>query len=108
MTVRKAERLLNLIAFLLETDRLITPQQIQDTVPGYAEQSWEAFKRMFERDKEALREVGIPLEVAPVAIHGEPEVPSYPASHGCVRITVPAMDRFYAKLVNGESVWIYA
>ena len=42
------------------------------------------------------------------AIHGEPEVPSYPASHGCVRITVPAMDRFYAKLVNGESVWIYA
>jgi N-acetylmuramoyl-L-alanine amidase len=41
------------------------------------------------------------------AIHGEPEVPSYPASHGCVRITVPAMDRFYGKLVNGESVWIY-
>jgi len=41
------------------------------------------------------------------AIHGEPEVPSYPASHGCVRITVPAMDRFYDKLVNGESVWIY-
>ena len=73
MTVRKAERLLNLIAFLLETDRLITPQQIQDTVPGYAEQSWEAFKRMFERDKEALREVGIPLEVAPVAVLGEPE-----------------------------------
>jgi proteasome accessory factor B len=73
LTVRKAERLLNLIAFLLETDRLITPQQIQDTVPGYAEQSWEAFKRMFERDKEALREVGIPLEVAPVAVFGEPE-----------------------------------
>jgi predicted DNA-binding transcriptional regulator YafY len=73
VTVRKAERLLNLIAFLLETDRLITPQQIQDTVPGYADQSWEAFKRMFERDKEALREVGIPLEVAPMAGHGEPE-----------------------------------
>ena len=41
------------------------------------------------------------------AIHGEPEVPPYPASHGCVRITVPAMDRFYSKLVIGESVWIY-
>jgi proteasome accessory factor B len=73
VTVRKAERLLNLIAFLLETDRLITPHQIQDTVPGYADQSWEAFKRMFERDKEALREVGIPLEVAPMAGLGEPE-----------------------------------
>jgi proteasome accessory factor B len=73
LTVRKAERLLNLIAFLLETDRLITPQQIQDTVPGYSGQSWESFKRMFERDKEALREVGIPLEVAPMAGQGEPE-----------------------------------
>jgi lipoprotein-anchoring transpeptidase ErfK/SrfK len=41
------------------------------------------------------------------AIHGEPEVPSYPASHGCVRITVPAMDRFYSKLAVGTSVWIY-
>jgi peptidoglycan hydrolase-like protein with peptidoglycan-binding domain len=41
------------------------------------------------------------------AIHGEPLVPAYPASHGCVRITVPAMDRLYAKLVNGMSVWIY-
>jgi lipoprotein-anchoring transpeptidase ErfK/SrfK len=41
------------------------------------------------------------------AIHGEPLVPAYPASHGCVRITVPAMDRFYGKLVNGMSVWIY-
>ena len=73
MTVRKAERLLNLIAFLLETDRPITLQQIQDTVPGYTEQSWDSFKRMFERDKEALREVGIPLEVRPLAGIGEPD-----------------------------------
>jgi peptidoglycan hydrolase-like protein with peptidoglycan-binding domain len=41
------------------------------------------------------------------AIHGEGEVPSYPASHGCVRITVPAMDRMYSKLTVGMSVWIY-
>jgi lipoprotein-anchoring transpeptidase ErfK/SrfK len=41
------------------------------------------------------------------AIHGEDEVPSYPASHGCVRITVPAMDRLYSKLSIGMSVWIY-
>ena len=73
MTVRKAERLLNLIAFLLETDRPITIQQIQDTVPGYAGQSWDTFKRMFERDKDALREVGIPLELAPVVVRGEQE-----------------------------------
>ncbi|MDQ1686381.1 MAG: hypothetical protein QOC82_3118 [Frankiaceae bacterium] len=41
------------------------------------------------------------------AIHGEGAVPSYPASHGCVRITVPAMDRMYSKLTVGMSVWIY-
>jgi proteasome accessory factor B len=72
-TVRKAERLLNLIAFLLETDRPITVQQIQDTVPGYAGLGRDAFRRMFERDKDALREVGIPLERARFAVQGEPE-----------------------------------
>jgi proteasome accessory factor B len=35
--------------------------QIRAAVPGYPE-SFEAFKRMFERDKEELRELGIPLE----------------------------------------------
>jgi hypothetical protein len=42
------------------------------------------------------------------AIHGEPSVPSYPASHGCVRITVPAMDRLYSQLTVGMPVWIYS
>lgn len=41
------------------------------------------------------------------AIHGETAVPPYPASHGCVRITVPAMDRYYNTFYVGESVWIY-
>ena len=41
------------------------------------------------------------------AVHGEGEVPPYPASHGCVRITVPAMDRLNAKLPIGLSIWIY-
>jgi lipoprotein-anchoring transpeptidase ErfK/SrfK len=41
------------------------------------------------------------------AIHGEGAVPPHPASHGCVRITVPAMDRMYDKIFLGMSVWIY-
>ena len=41
------------------------------------------------------------------AIHGEGEVPPYPASHGCVRITVPAMDRFNSRFPVGLSFWIY-
>lgn len=62
---RKAERLLNLVVMLLETSRPVTVQEIYQTIPGYG-QSWDAFKRMFERDKEELREMGIPLELAPV------------------------------------------
>jgi proteasome accessory factor B len=63
--VRKAERLLNLVAMLLETTRPVTAQQIRETVPGYDQNSWDTFKRMFERDKDELREMGIPLELAP-------------------------------------------
>lgn len=73
MAVPKAERLLNLIVCLLETERPVTARQIHDTVPGYAGQGYEAFKRMFERDKEALREVGIPLALGPVPVEGGAE-----------------------------------
>ena len=42
------------------------------------------------------------------AIHGEGLVPNHPASHGCVRITVPAMDRLYDLLTVGTPVHIYS
>ena len=73
MTTRKAERLLNLIVCLLEAEQPVTAQRLQDTIPGYTGQTGEAFRRMFERDKEALREVGIPLDRAPVTVEGERE-----------------------------------
>lgn len=62
MPVHKAERLLNLIVMLLEASRPVTPELIHQTIPGYGQDNWETFKRMFERDKEELREMGIPLE----------------------------------------------
>ncbi len=61
MSRRKTERLLGLVVCLLSSERYLTARQIRDAVPGYPE-SFEAFKRMFERDKEELRELGIPLE----------------------------------------------
>ena len=61
MSRRKTERLLSLVVCLLSTRRALTAAQIREAVPGYPE-SFEAFKRMFERDKEELRELGIPLE----------------------------------------------
>ncbi len=61
MSRRKTERLLGLVVCLLSSPRYLTAVQIRAAVPGYPE-SFEAFKRMFERDKEELRELGIPLE----------------------------------------------
>lgn len=66
MSVRKSERLLNLIVMLLETPRPVTAKQIHETIPGYGQDQWDSFKRMFERDKEELREMGIPVELASV------------------------------------------
>ena len=33
--------------------------------------------------------------VGGVAVHGAPNVPSYPASHGCIRVSNPAMDMIW-------------
>lgn len=41
------------------------------------------------------------------AIHGSGSVPAFPASHGCVRITDPAMDRLYSLLTIGSPVALY-
>ena len=41
------------------------------------------------------------------AIHGNSSVPFYPASHGCIRITDPAMNRLFALLTIGMRVYVY-
>jgi proteasome accessory factor B len=66
MSRRKTERLLSLVVCLLSTRRYLTAEQIRQAVTGYPDQP-EAFKRMFERDKEELRELGIPLETGPIS-----------------------------------------
>jgi predicted DNA-binding transcriptional regulator YafY len=59
------ERLLNLLAFLLTARRSASADEIRRTVAGYDQNSDEAFRRMFERDKVLLRQMGIPLETVP-------------------------------------------
>jgi proteasome accessory factor B len=61
MSKRRTERLLSIVVLLLSTRRYLTAEEIRAAVSGYPEQN-DAFKRMFERDKEELRELGIPLE----------------------------------------------
>ncbi|MGZ6792263.1 MAG: helix-turn-helix transcriptional regulator [Mycobacteriales bacterium] len=72
MAAKKTERLLNLVICLLATRRYLTVQQIREAVPGYDAGSEEAFRRMFERDKEELRELGIPLETGSLPLQDEP------------------------------------
>jgi proteasome accessory factor B len=61
MSKRRTERLLSIVVLLLSTRRYLTAEEIRAAVRGYPDEH-EAFKRMFERDKEELRDLGIPLE----------------------------------------------
>jgi proteasome accessory factor B len=66
--ISKVERLMNLVIALLSTRGFITAERIRATVYGYADSpSDEAFSRMFERDKNELRDLGIPLETGRVS-----------------------------------------
>ncbi|MDQ3982083.1 MAG: WYL domain-containing protein [Actinomycetota bacterium] len=61
--MRRIERLINLIAALLETSRPMTADDIRTQIAGYEGGTLEAFRRSFERDKADLRAMGIPIEV---------------------------------------------
>lgn len=57
-----AERLLNLVIALVNTNASMTKQQVRAAVAGYSgATSAEAFERMFERDKDMLRSLGVPV-----------------------------------------------
>jgi proteasome accessory factor B len=65
MSVPKIERLLDLIAALLHTERPLTAERLRERIPGYPEDK-DSFKRAFERDKKDLRDMGVPLRIEPV------------------------------------------
>lgn len=61
MAVRKSERLLNLLIMLLVQRTFVAKDRIRSILyPGSTD---EAFEKMFERDKEELRSLGVPIEV---------------------------------------------
>lgn len=77
MATGKLERLLNLTLMLLESDRPLTVDDIRAKMP---EESYPAdaasYRRAFERDKEDLREMGIPLEMGALP-GGDPNIIGY-------------------------------
>ncbi len=69
-----AERLLDLVIALVNTSGRMTKQQVRSSVAGYSNSaavSDEAFERMFERDKDTLRELGVPVLTVTDARHGD-------------------------------------
>lgn len=71
MSQAKVERLLNLIATLLDAPRPVTADELRRRVPGYPE-SKVNFHRAFERDKEDLRRMGVPIRIEPVPLSNPP------------------------------------
>ena len=71
MSAPKLERLVNLLLMLLSARRPVTIEQVRSVVPGYDQGDDESFRRMFERDKEELRDLGVPLETQPLDAWGD-------------------------------------
>jgi proteasome accessory factor B len=69
--VTRIERLINLIIALLETTRPLSAEEIHRRVAGYGQDNYESFRRAFERDKDELRAMGIPIEVRKVDLLDE-------------------------------------
>ncbi len=65
MATNKLERLLKLIAVLLDSTRPLSAEDIRENVEGYPDDKV-AFRRAFERDKDEIREMGVPLKVVPI------------------------------------------
>ena len=61
--VEKLERQMNLLATLLQTDRHLVASDIQQRVEGYPDEQV-AYRRAFERDKDDLRRLGVPIDIA--------------------------------------------
>ncbi|WP_101524461.1 helix-turn-helix transcriptional regulator [Nocardioides houyundeii] len=72
MTNRRSERLLNLLIMLLVQRRFVSKARIREIL--YPGQSEDAFERMFDRDKEELRSLGVPVEVGTLDSYFDDEV----------------------------------
>ncbi|MBF8188171.1 WYL domain-containing protein [Nonomuraea sp. K274] len=103
MSRRKTERLLNLVICLLATRRPLSAEQIRQAVPGYDRDGDEAFQRMFERDKNELREIGIPIDVVRDPWEDEPGYRIERESYELPEITLEADEA--AVLGLAAQVW---
>jgi proteasome accessory factor B len=109
MAARKTERLMNLIFALLVSRQYLTKAQIRDAIADYRNASTSAaFDRMFERDKEDLRELGIAVEIGSHdAFFGDEQ--GYRISRDTVELADVELTREEAAVVGlATQVWEHA
>ena len=70
--VDRLERLVNLVVALLDTERPLTREELRQRVGGYSEDN-DNFHRNFERDKDLLRQMGIPVVAETLGANLPPE-----------------------------------
>jgi proteasome accessory factor B len=86
----RTERLLNLVICLLGARRPISRGALHDSIPGYSDApSAEAFERMFERDKDELRQMGIPIDTV---VNAQGEVEGYLIDHDAYAMPPVSLD----------------
>lgn len=89
MAIAKAERLMNLALCLLGTRRPLTKRELRTSIEAYLEAgNDESFNRMFERDKDDLRELGLVIDTVE-SMDGEV---GYRAQHDSNRLPPIALD----------------
>ena len=95
MSESKTERLLQLVLCLASAQRPVVKDRLRAAIPDYAAcPTVEAFERMFERDKNELREMGVPLETAELGPGSdEPGYRIEPAAYALpeLHLTAPEM-----------------
>lgn len=74
MAPRKSERLVNLTICLLAARRYVSRDDLRRMIEGYRELNDSNFDRTFERDKDELRSLGVPIEVGSNSVLHEDEV----------------------------------
>ena len=88
----KLERLLDLVALLLETEQPLGRHEIRNQLPpgAYAEDEV-AFRRTFERDKDELRDMGLPIGVDTVP-GTDPPLDGYSIRRSEFEADLPVLD----------------
>lgn len=86
----RLERLLNLLAALIDTERPLRREEIHERVPGYPERD-DSFRRQFERDKETLRQMGVPISVEPLIAHSPEQGTGYRVHQRDYAMTDPGL-----------------